>query len=334
MPSFVSTLPSGVAIDVHAHCVPDGFLPALARERLGVEVVRDGEATRIQFAGIRTAPLVPSLSDLPARLAAMDRTGVRRQIVSPFIDLLGHALDEAAGRRYCALFNDLMAQTVKRAPDRLSALATVPLQAPAAAAEELHRAVSELGMVGVEIGTDAGSRQLDDAELEPFWAAAAGLGCLVLIHPNAAARQRLPYFLSNLVGNPADTTLAAARLMFGGVLDRHPQLRICLVHGGGFLPYQVGRLEHGFRTFGDRHGARLASAPRDLLARFYYDTVLHSPGMLGTLIDLVGPERILLGTDYPFPMGDPDPMATLAAIPGLDERGRELIAHGNVERVL
>ncbi len=309
-----------MAIDVHAHIVPNGFVPALRADgaRLGVEV----------------PPLDPALSDVPARLAAMDRMGVDRQLVSPFIDLIGYSLDRAAARRYCKLFNDLLAETVNLAPDRLSALGTVPLQSGPAAAAELVRAVSELGMVGVEIGTDTGTGQLDDDDLEPFWEAAADLGCLVLIHPNAASRVDHPYLLSNFVGNPADTTMAAARLMFGGVLDRHPGLRICLVHGGGFLPYQLGRLDRGFAVYGDRWGARLRSTPRALLGRFHFDTVLHSADMLGTLVGLVGSERVLLGTDYPFQMGDPNPLATLAAIPRLDSESGRLIASGNAARLL
>ncbi|TCO52279.1 amidohydrolase family protein [Actinocrispum wychmicini] len=325
-----------MAIDIHAHCVPDGLVSALAAggRRLGVEVLRAGETTRVQFAETVTAPLEPSLSDLPARLAAMDRTGVTRQVLSPFIDLTGYWLDEAAGSAYCRLFNEHMAGTVAQAPDRLSALATVPLQSGPAAAKELAYAVAELGMVGAEIGTDTGRGQLDDKELEPFWAAAAELGCLVFIHPNAAARTRFPYFLGNFVGNPSDTTVAAARLMFGGVLDRHPGLRICLAHGGGFLPYQIGRLDRGFHAYGTDWGAELTSAPRDLATRLHYDTVLHSIESTRLLIDLVGAEQLLLGTDYPFEMGDLDPLSTVAAIPGLDERERSLITHGNAEFLL
>jgi len=307
-----------VAIDVHAHCVPEGLVPALAGGRFGVAVPE----------------LEPLLSDLPARIAAMDRMGVDRQVVSPFIDLIGHGLDAATGRRYCALLNDLMAATVALAPDRLSGLGAVPLGSGRAAAEELVRAVTRLGLAGVEIGTDTGPGHLDDADLEPFWETAAGLRCLVFIHPNAAARMRSPCLLSNFVGNPADTTMAAARMMFGGVLDRHPNLRICLAHGGGFLPYQAGRLDRGFTVYAERFGARLTSSPLELLGRFCYDTVLHSTGMLGRLVELVGPERVLLGTDYPFEMGDPDPMVTLGAIPGLGNRDLELIRDRNARRLL
>lgn len=307
-----------MTIDVHAHCVPDGLAPALARQSFGVDV----------------PPMDPLLLDVPARLEAMDRMGVDLQVVSPFIDLTCYWLPDAAGRRYSRLFNELMASTVAQAPDRFHALGTVPLQSGKAAADELVHAVTKLGMVGVEIGTDTGSGQLDDDDLEPFWEAAAGLGCLMLLHPAAGARDRLPYLLAYLVDNPADTTRAVARLMFGGVLDRHPGLKVCLVHGGGFLPYQVGRLQRGFTVYGTQHGARLTSAPLDLLHRLYYDTVLNSVDAIRLLIDLVGVERVLLGTDYPFALGDLDPLATLAAVPGLDDGDRKLIEHGNAQRVL
>lgn len=306
-----------MAIDVHAHCVPDGLIDALTRDeaRIGVEV----------------PPLAPLLSDLPARLEAMDRMGVHRQLISPFIGLTAYHLDAPAGRRYTRLFNELMAATVQKAPDRLSALATVPLQSGWAAAGELLHAITQLGMVGVEIATATPSTSLDDKALAPFWEAADDLGCLVLIHPNAGHRGHEPYFLGNFVGNPAETTMAVARLMFGGILDDYPRIRFCLAHGGGFLPYQLGRLERGYAIYGKKKGARLRSTPRELVRRLYYDTVLHSPDMIRFLIDLVGPKHVLLGSDYPFEMGDSDPLGTLAAIPDLEPSDRDLIAGGNAE---
>lgn len=206
-------------------------------------------------------------------------------------------------------------------------MATVPLQSPGAAAELVY-AVEQLGMAGAEIGTDTGAGNLDDDSLEPFWAAAEGLRCLVLIHPSASQRVALPYRLGNFVGNPSDTTLAAARLMFGGVLDRHPDLRICLVHGGGFLPYQLGRLERGFRVYG---GDRIKTSPVELARRLYYDTVLHSPARVRTLADIVGVNRVVLGSDYPFDMGEPDPQSSIT---GLHDHERPLVARKTAERLL
>lgn len=263
----------------------------------------------------------------------MDRMGVDRQLISPYIGLTAYELDPRAGRRYSRLFNELMADTVRRADGRLSALATVPLQSGWAAAGELGHAITQLGMVGVEIGTKTPSGHLDDRALAPFWETANDLHSLVLVHPNAAHSGREPYFLGNFVGNPAETTMAVARLMFGGILDDYPHIRFCVAHGGGFLPYQLGRLERGYTMYRDRKGARLRSSPRQLAARLWYDTVLHSAEMIKVLIDLVGPSQVLLGSDYPFEMGEPDPVSLLGMVPGLDDQDRELIATGNAERL-
>ncbi|WP_166351391.1 amidohydrolase family protein [Phytoactinopolyspora limicola] len=323
--------------DVHAHAIPDGLIHTLRRDgpSLGVEIVDTDRGTQVRVAdGPPSAPLDPLLSDLPARLAAMDRGGVDVQVVSPFIGLTAYSLPAEAGARYSRLFNELMASTAAQAPDRLRALATVPLQSGDLAARELTYAVEHLGMAGVEIGTSRPGGQVDDPDLEPFWAAANHLRCLVLIHPMSGTSHHEPYFLGNLVANPAQTTLAAARLMFGGVLDRFPDLRICLVHGGGFLPYQAGRLEHGFATYGQRWGARLDTSPAELIRRFSYDTVLHSPTALRALLDQVGADRVLVGTDYPFAMGDDDPAGTLAAVPALTSAQHDLIRRDNARRLL
>lgn len=321
-----------IGIDVHAHGVPNGLIPVLKAQgsAYDIEVVESSGETRIRLGSVTTGPLDPRLSDLTARIATMNRTGIERQLLSPFIGLTAYHLPDAAGRWYSRVHNETMAQTTRTAPHRFTPMATVPLQS-AGAADELVYAVEQLGMAGVEISTDTGNGNLDDDSVEPFWEAAENLRALVLIHPSASARVQLPYRLGNFVGNPSDTTLAIARLMFGGVLDRHPDLRICLVHGGGFLPYQAGRLERGFRVYGGDH---IKTSPLELLRRLSYDTVLHSPGRVRTLIDLVGLDRVLLGTDYPFDMGDPAPQRTLAAIPGLREHERRQIARKNAERLI
>lgn len=326
-----------MTVDVHAHCIPDDLVDMLSAEgrSLGVEVLRAEASVRVRIAGTRTTPpLHPLLSDLTARLTAMGRMGVTTQLISPFIDLTAYELDAEEGARWSRLFNDLMAATAATAPDRLLALATVPLQSGELAAAELDRAITTLGMVGVEIGARRPAGHLDDAELTPFWEAADALGSLVLVHPLSGASANEPYFLGNLVSNPAETTMAAARLMFGGVLERFPSLRVCLAHGGGFLPYQVGRLERGYRAIGSSRGARLTTSPLELLRRLYYDTVLHSPDAIGHLVDRVGPDRVLLGSDYPFEMGDPDPIGTVTAVDSLDGDARDLILAGNADRLV
>jgi aminocarboxymuconate-semialdehyde decarboxylase len=325
--------------DVHAHCIPSDIWTALETDgdRLGVEVVERDGARRLLIAGTPSgSPVNPNLADLPGRLAAMDRGGVQVQLLSSWIDLTAYALPAAAGARFAHTFNESLAQLIAGHPDRFWGLCTVPLQAPAQAAAELRHAVGDLGMVGVEIATTVAGRELDDAGLDPFWAAASELGCLVLIHPvNAlAGRGVTRHFLSNLIANPAETTIAVAHLVFGGVLERYPDLQACVVHGGGFLPYQVGRLDRGYAAVPQRTAAHLSEAPGAALRRLYYDTVLHDPVSLAALIAFAGPEHVVLGSDYPFAMGDPDPLATVAAIPGLTDADRQLIVAGNIERML
>ncbi len=325
--------------DVHAHCIPEAVIDTLRRDggRYGIEIVDQKGAARIGIAGrLEVGPVRTELLDFEARLAAMDAAGVDVQLVSSWIDATAYALDEKAGSRYARLFNEGLAEIASRHPGRFVPLCTVPLQAGDAAANELRHAVATLGMAGVEIATTVDGAELDDPGLDPFWAAAEELRCLVLVHPyNALAGRGVQrYFLENMVARPAETTIAMAHLIFGGVLERFPELQVCVVHGGGFLPYQFGRLERGYAAKSELTARNLTRSPREWLQAMYYDTVLHSPEALGFLVSLVGADHVVLGTDYPFEMGDPDPRATIEAIPGLGAADRELIMGGTVQRLL
>jgi aminocarboxymuconate-semialdehyde decarboxylase len=270
-----------VAYDVHAHCVPEEVVATLRRDggRYGMDLVDEGGRLSVRIAGRQPiGPLRDDLSDadIDVRLAAMDRARVRMQLLSSWIDLTAYALDPSAGARYARMFNEALVGTVAGHPERFLGLCTVPLQAPDAAARELRHAVTQLGMVGVEIATTVAGRELDDPDLAPFWGAAADLGCLVLVHPcdSLSGRGVTRYFLGNLVGNPAETTIAAAHLIVGGVLERFPGLRVCLVHGGGFLPYQAGRLDRGYDAKADVVATRVSTRPSAWLRRLYFDTVV------------------------------------------------------------
>lgn len=327
------------AIDIHAHCVPSGVIDALVADggRYGIELTQqDGRHAALIAGRVSAGPILPALLDLPRRLAAMDAAGVKVQVLSSWIDLTAYALDGAVGSRYARMFNEALAATAASEPDRFRAVATVPLQAPERAATELRHAVTSLGLVGVEIATTVDGTELDDPGLEPFWTAAEELRALVVVHPYAslAGRNVTRYGLDNLVGNPAETTIAVGHLVFGGVLERHPDLRVCLVHGGGFAPYQVGRWDRGFRT-GTRGAAEhLRRSPGEWLRGLYFDTVLHSPLSLRHLIDVVGVEQVVLGSDYPFEMGEPAPVEAVAAVAGLSDHDRGLVLHGNLAAVL
>ncbi|WP_162529650.1 amidohydrolase family protein [Nocardioides caldifontis] len=330
---------TAAAIDVHAHCVPLGVVETLRRDagRYGIEVVEhEGKRHAVVDGRVRTGVLRDDLVDVEQRVAAMDRAGIDVQVLSSWIDMTAYALPAEVGARYARMFNEALAATAAQVPGRFEALATVPLQDPHRAAQELRHAVASLGMVGVELATTVDGRELDDLALEPFWEAAEELRCLVLLHPYASLSGRgvSRYFLGNLVGNPAESTIAVAHLIFGGVLERHPALRFCLVHGGGFAPYQLGRWDHGYARNARGAAVHLTRSPSEWLAEIHHDTVVHSPAALRFLLDVVGPERVVLGSDHPFEMGDQDPLGLLRSVPGIDEQTVAAVSAGNLKRLL
>ncbi len=315
------------AVDLHAHLAPRGLL-----ERRGW-LAEDGGAIRVRV-GDSWLPVTRGLLDPAALLADADAAGITTRVVSlpPF--LLRHDLSAPDGAAYSRAMNDGLAAMAADAGDRIRMLATVPLQDPVAAADELRRTCTELGSSGAVIATNvAGRVNLDDAALEPFWNAADALGALIFVHPHdVAGAVRMPrYHLRNLVGNPLETALAAASLIFGGVLARHPRMQILLSHGGGALPWILGRLDHGFRVRPECQ--EIDGAPSSWARRFFYDTVVFAPDTLTTLVDWMGIDRIVLGTDYPFDMSDSRPLATVARAVAAADR-REAILEGNARRVL
>jgi aminocarboxymuconate-semialdehyde decarboxylase len=223
---------------------------------------------------------------------------------------------------------------VKRNPDRFIGLGSVPLQAPELAAKELRRAMTTLGLRGAMIGTNVNGRNLDDPALAPFWAAAEELGAFLFIHPHGGIfGERLgSYYMKNFVGLPFDTTIAAASLVFGGVLERYPRLKLCLSHGGGYVPYQAGRFQHAYDVRPEAK-AHLPNGPGASLGRLYYDTILHSKPALEFLISSAGPDRVLLGSDYPFDMGNLDCVARVRAL-SIESDARDLILGGYARTVL
>ena len=325
--------------DIHAHCIPPGLLDLLREDgsRLGIELEQDSDGEFAVIDGrVRLAPFRPILGDMDARVQAMDDSGVDVQLISSWIDLTAYALDGTSGADYSRRFNEILVDEARKHPDRFLTLGTVPLQDPAGAAQELEYAVRELGMAGVQIATTVDGTDLDSAGLDPFWEIAEGLRCPVVIHPC----DPLPgvdlsrNFLDNMVGRPAESSIAVAHLLFGGTLERYPGLVICVVHGGGFVPYQLGRMQRGFDAVPHLAAQNITRPPSELARLLYYDSILHDPAPLAFLIDMVGPDHVVLGTDYPFPMGDPQPVTTVNAIPGLSDEERELILGGNVARLL
>jgi aminocarboxymuconate-semialdehyde decarboxylase len=308
-----------LTIDVHAHMLTAETIRLLGRESPRVapklrEV--DGVAT-MEIAGkVVQRPMARQIHDLDLRLTDMDRHAVTMQLVSATVQTFFYGEEAALGAACAALQNDEIARIVDRHPGRFAGLATLPLQDPARAADELKRAMGSLGLRGAEIGSNVNGRNLDDPALEPVWAVANELQAFVLIHPHGeiVPGDRLgAYYMRNFVGLPFETTIAAAALVFGGVLERFPDITFCLCHGGGFLPYQAGRFLHAWRVRPEPK-ARLRESLEASLRRLHYDTIVHSPRALEFLIDTVGADRVLLGSDYPFDMGNLDCVARVEAL--------------------
>ena len=314
-------------VDTHAHYVGESVIERIRSQGAehGVRLAETPGGTRVEVAGrLSGLPLIPPLSDVPTRLAWMDAAGIDVQVVAPWMDLAGYDLDGPSGLWLARIQNESAAALVADHPGRFRAAAAVPLQDPALAVGELTRAVTELGHVAVQIGAHVNDLGLDDPSLDVFWDAAEQLDVPVIVHP---AELELPerirrLFLHILVGNPAETTFAAAALMLGGVLERHPLLRVLLVHGGGFVPYQIGRLDRGFTAAPPPVRARGKLSPRQLVERLYFDTVVHDDDALRHLVRFAATGHVVLGSDYPFPMRLDQPLDTLDAA-GLDPADRE-----------
>src|SRR6185437_6424916 len=223
--------------------------------------------------------------------------------------------DASLGAMTATIQNDQIAKLVKQNPQRFIGIATLPMQAPEKAADELKRAMTKLGLRGTMFASNIMGKNLDDPSFEPVWATAEELGAFVFIHPNnvAGADRLKSYYLQNLIGNPLDTTIAAACLLFGGVLDRYPKLKFMLAHGGGFTPYQAARWEHGWKVRPEPK-KNIAKQPADIAKRFMYDTILHSGKTLEAMIGLVGAGNVLLGSDYPYDMAMLDCVAHVRSL--------------------
>lgn len=326
-------------VDLHAHYVSTELVQVLQREgkRFGARLREEPDGRLRAIVGDRpvSMPFPPPLLDPKARLAAMDQAGIELQAVSTWMDIVGYNLDVEAGSRLARLQNDTIAELVRAHPARFVGVATVPMQSPQRAVDELRRAVSSLGFRAVQIGTNVNGLNLDEPELEPFWAAAQELEVLVFLHPHetAGAERMGRYFLSNLVGNPVDTTLAAASLMFGGVLERFPRLNVLLAHGGGFVPYQLGRLDKGYAVRADLR-ARSPLPPSAYWPRFYCDCIVHGAPAARFLLETAGPRRVVLGTDYPFFISDPNPVQSLDQALSLNADDRASVLGRNALELL
>lgn len=324
-------------VDVHAHVLTEKMMDRMRRESPAhgprLEPLTDEHGVLV-VSDTRYAPFPRGAWDLERRVRDMGRTRVDLQVLSVVPQAYGYELEPKAGAALARIQNEEIAVLVREAPDRFAGLATLPMQDPEAAAAELRYAMTSLGLRGAAICTNVRQRNLDATDLEPVWQAAQALGAFVLVHPQrAAAAERLSsYYLVNLLGNPIETSIAIASLVFGGVVERHPGVTFCFAHGGGFVPYQRGRLEHGWRVRGEPR-RRLTGPPAASLDLLHFDTILHSREALAFLVGAAGVDRVLMGSDYPFDMGPTDPVAEVEAL-GLAAPACEAVCGATAARLL
>jgi aminocarboxymuconate-semialdehyde decarboxylase len=323
--------PASITIDMHSHVmVPEAA--ALVAPHLDLSTVPLAHFATPETKALnrkQDADRRPNMTDIAVRLADMDAAGIDLQVIMPPPPQCTYTVPLEIAVQAARIVNDGMAGFVAQRPDRFTALGTVPLQDGAAAAAELERGVTELGLKGVQILTNVAGRELSDPEFAPFWAKAEALGAVVLIHPNGftEAGRMTRYYFNNVLGNPLETTLALHYLIFDGVLERHPALKLIAVHGGGYLASYSGRIDHAWGARSDVRGA-LPHPPTSYLKRVFFDSVVFTPHQLRNLVDVFGAGQILMGTDYPYDMAESDPIGHVASA-GFDPATFAAVAGGN-----
>jgi aminocarboxymuconate-semialdehyde decarboxylase len=324
-------------IDMHTHVLADATVKLMQKEipSLGLKMAPyDADNAVCEVAGVAYRPFPRGGHDIERRFKDMDAAEVDVHLLSVAPQTWLYGQEAAVGVTASAIQNDEIARHVKEHPERFSGIATLPMQAPDKAADELRRAMRKLGLHGAMIGSNIGGKNLDDPSFEPLWAAAEELDAFMMIHPgNVAGADRLrSYYLGNLIGNPLDTTIAGACLIFGGVLERHPKLNFIMSHGGGFIPYQGGRWVHGWEVRPEPK-VNVKHSPAPYLDRFLYDTILHAKAPLEFLISSVGANRVFLGSDYPYDMGTGECVRQVRAA-NISAADRDIILGGHAAKIL
>jgi aminocarboxymuconate-semialdehyde decarboxylase len=304
--------------DVHAHYLPaQAFdLMKFGQVQVLLETV-DGTPDSITINGIAAGATVQQLADVDGIIAATDRAGIDRRVLSPPPFTYRYWNDPNASLELCQLINEATAEVARTHPDRFLGLATVPLQSTERAIEELRRAHLELGLVGVTVGTNIAGGNVSDEARRPFLAELDRLGMPLLVHPDFVPNPRLgDYYLINVLGMPTESATTMANMLFSGVFADFADLRVCFMHGGGSAPYLFGRWDTAFRVRPESR-VDIDSPPTSYLGNVFCDTLTHSPAALSYLVEVLGEENVVLGTDLPFDVEDPDPRAHVRTAPRL-----------------
>jgi aminocarboxymuconate-semialdehyde decarboxylase len=326
-----------VTFDVHAHTiVPEITREAGAGEPWRPRVFRDSDGAQVvEMGGREIRSAIAEFVDIDGILAAQDEAGVERVLLCPWVPLLYYDAEPEEGLARARVQNEALAGLARTHPERVAVLGALPLQDPELAAEELRSLMDARAVRGVEVAASVRGVFLGDERFEPFWEAAATAGALVFVHPTTRGFDSPAFqehYLWNTVGNPLETAVTAAQMVMAGVMERHPRLRVLLAHGGGALMAVRGRLRHA-HGFQPQARSSLRGSPDDSIRRFYFDTLTHDEALLRALIEYVGSDHVLLGSDYPFDMGDARQVGAVRAL-GLGPGPEAAVLGGNAERVL
>ena len=322
-------------VDIHGHLVIEELLTGPgATEAWRYERGFEDDGVVLLSRAEDRVPCFYEPTDVAAIVRNLDDLGIDRMAmnIAPF--QMGYELDPATGARIARIANEAIASTVDAHPQRFVGMGTLPMQDTRAALAELTW-ILEVGMAGVELGSNVCGVYLGDPTFRPVWRAIADADIAVFVHPiNVIGRDRLgAYFLSNMIGNPVETTRAIADIIFSGLMDDLPDLRVCFAHGGGAVSSLVGRWDHGFQKRLSKR-VNLLQRPSEYLTKFYYDHITHSDRGLRFLIDLVGADRVMIGSDYPFDMGFDDPVGFINEADTLTEAERRSLESTNALRFL
>ncbi len=328
-----------LAIDVHAHALI-GTTEEIARQQ---DRWRREAQSAARLAGkessdhnqrLMQTSYLAGLTRVEARIASMDAMGIDVQTISPVPTQYHYWAEREVAEKIVAATNRGVAAICASRPERFVGLGSVAMQFPEIAADQLEHAMRELHLKGVIVSTAVNGVELADPRFEIFWARAEALGAVVFIHPMGCSMgERLtPYYLSNVIGNPAETTVALAHLIFSGTFDRYPKLKVVAAHGGGYFPFYTARFDHGWRVRPEAHTC--ADAPSSYLKKIWFDSLVYEPEQLEYLIRRAGAGNVVLGTDFPFDMGIEDPIGLLNSVAGLSDEDRALIRGANAARLL